>query len=70
MKKIGIVADNHKVDLFRAKLKKAGLKWDEYPFTSEVTQLHVNCEDDDFYATSQKVSKICHEVEMHFKRSN
>lgn len=70
MKKIGIVADNHKVDRFRAKLKKEGLQWDEHPFGTENTSLHVNCEDDDFYATRQKVSKICHEVEMHFKRSN
>jgi len=75
MKKIGIVANNYKVERFKKKLAEAGFTDIEYtPITlagnDQNTAIKVNVEDADFHKATKEITKICQLVELHFKRSN
>jgi len=66
MKKIGIVADNYKVERFKKELTKAGFEYQITPFKGETSTILVNTDDDKV----GDVKKICEAVEFHFKRAN
>ena len=67
MKKVGIVADNYKVERFKKELTKKGFTdFVTSPFTAETTTIAVNVPDDKV----SEVHKICRQVEIHFKQSN
>jgi nitrogen regulatory protein PII len=67
MKKVGIVADNYKVEKFKQELTKAGYPdFDIHPFTKDNTTIRVNVPDDKV----NEIMKICKKIELHFKRSN
>jgi nitrogen regulatory protein PII len=67
MKKVGIVADNYKVDRFKKELTKGGFTdFDTSPFTADSTTIQVRVSEEKI----KEVYKICQKVEMHFKRSN
>lgn len=64
--KIGIVADNYKLDKFKTKLKSKGFTIDIYPFTKDTSSITIETDE----AGKKEIAKICTEVELHFKRSN
>jgi len=67
MKKVGIVADNYKVNKFKKELTAAGFTdYKTTPFTPVTTTISVKVPDDKV----KEVAKICQLVEMHFKQSN
>jgi hypothetical protein len=73
VKKIGIVADNYKVEMFGKELEKAGFKFSLYDsigsklsFTKDTTIIQVWVPND----RVQEVRNICELVELHFKRSS
>lgn len=75
MKKIGIVADNYKVERFKKKLTEGGFTNIECsPITlagnDQYTSIGVFVEEKDFQEAVKKITKICQLVELHFKRSN
>jgi uncharacterized protein with WD repeat len=71
MKKIGLVADNYKVQMFEETLKKEGFKnFMIAPFSSESKIIQVLVPDETFEAATLKIGKICKRIELHFKRSN
>lgn len=66
MKKIGIVADNYKLDAFKKELNEAGFEFDMLPFDKDTTSIFI-------YTTADKISKInaiCIKVETDLKRGN
>jgi len=66
MKKIGIVADNYKVDTFKKEFNKAGFEFKTLPFDKDTTSIFI-------YTTPDKVAQInaiCIKVEADFKRKN
>jgi len=67
MKKCGIVADNYKLEKFKSELNKHGFNdYSITPFIDKTSTIMVNAEDDKVV----EIKKICHRVELHFKRSN
>lgn len=66
MKKIGIVADNYKLERFKKELTKAGFEYQVTPFRGETSTILVNTDDDKV----GDVKKICQTVEFQFKRAN
>lgn len=66
-KKIGIVADNYKLDKFKEELTSKGfIEIEITPFTLETSLLTVNTEE----RNTGKIKTICDFVEAHFKRKN
>jgi hypothetical protein len=67
MKKVGIVADNYKLEMFKKKLNDDGFTdYEVFPFTKDTYAIKVNVPDDKVI----EIKKICDFVETHFKRSN
>lgn len=67
LKKVGIVADNYKLDRFKKELTKGGFSHFEIkPFTEETSAIFISVLEKDVRA----VNNICTKVETHFKRSN
>lgn len=67
MKKVGIVADNYKVEKFKSELTKEGFTdFTTYPFTHATTAIKVNVDENKV----KDVQRICQRIELHFKRSN
>jgi hypothetical protein len=65
--KVGIVADNYKLEEFYKELKKKGFtNYETFPFNEESTLIKVEVES----SQQKEVEKICKRVELHFKRSN
>jgi hypothetical protein len=67
MKKIGIVADNYKLEKFKEELIKAG--FDDFkilPFVNNTSTITLRIPDDRVFT----VKTVCELVETHFKRSN
>jgi len=65
--RIGIVADNYKLDRFKQELSAKGFTEIQiYPFTEGVSQMHVIADKKDF----DQINKICQEVELFYKRGN
>ncbi|MCF0071301.1 hypothetical protein LZD49_12540 [Dyadobacter sp. CY261] len=66
-KTIGIVADNWKLDTFKAELTKNGFKdFKIFPFTGNTSTIKIEADENDV----KKVGNICRLVEMNLKRSN
>jgi hypothetical protein len=67
MKKVGIVADNYKLEQFKNELTKAGFTdFDIKPCAPNMSAIYVNVEDNQV----KDITNICTKVELHFKRSN
>lgn len=67
MKKAGIVADNYKVERFKKELTARGFpNFSVKKFTEDTSSIIVDIEEDQ----ADDIKKICHIVELHFKRSN
>lgn len=64
--KVGIVADNYKVDKFTEELTRAGYAFETFPFAGGTTLLKVRV------APQQvdNVRRLCQTIEIHFKQSN
>lgn len=66
-KKVGIVADNYKIDKFKQELTAKGFTDFDVSTYSPISQLiRVNVASTDVI----EVKRICERVELHFKRSN
>jgi hypothetical protein len=67
VKKVGIVADNYKLNKFEKELTAAGFtNFKITPFTEDTSAITL-------YVLPKQVHdvhKICNKVEMHFKQSN
>lgn len=66
--KVGITADDYKLNKFRVELTKAGYEFKINPFTKNTSLISVkitNGQED-----IRKINKICQLVELHFKRGN
>jgi hypothetical protein len=63
--KIGIMADNYKVNRFKKELKKAG-----FTFTTEQTGPITLIKVDGDPSKQPKINAICIKVEAYFNRSN
>lgn len=66
MKKIGIVADNYKLERFKKDLTKGGFTYEISPFKETTSTIIVNTDENKI----SDVKKICELVELHFKREN
>jgi hypothetical protein len=66
VKKVGIVCDNYKLDLFKKKLEQKTYEYKTLPFTKDTTSIILYVQTKDV----AEINKICNEVELHFKRSN
>lgn len=72
MKKIGIVADNYKIEKFKQELEARGLtNYEVSPGVAKETKLiGVFVEEKDFDEAIEKVRRLTKKIEYHFKRSN
>lgn len=73
MKKIGIVADNYKVERFKKELKDLKTKTlqiEYWPYKESTTAILIYVNDDDFNKATKEINAITIKVESHFKRSN
>ena len=66
MKKVGIVADNYKVEKFKKESSAKGFTVETTPFTKDTTTMTINIDESQI----GEIKKICQLVEIHFKRSN
>jgi hypothetical protein len=67
VKKVGIAADDFKLEKFKSELNKAGFNdFTIKKFTVDTSFIQVNVQDSDV----PEVAKICKRVELYFKRSN
>lgn len=67
MKKVGVVADNYKLDKFKQELTAKGFTdFKITPFVNNTSTITVNVPDDKL----NEIRKLCQLVELHFKRSN
>lgn len=67
MKKVGIAADNYKLNKFKKELKDAGFTQIKItPFTEGTSFISIKVHDHQV----SKVHAICQKVEIHFKQSN
>ena len=64
MKKIGIVADNYKLEKFRQELSKNGFNdFEVKPFAAKVSTIFVKVEDDQV----KDIAAICKHVELQMR---
>lgn len=69
--KIGIACDQYKVNRFVKVLKKKNFTFDEPEnFTKDVMIIRVHSTAEEIGKNKQRISKICKEVELFFKRGN
>ncbi len=67
LKTASIVADNHKVEKFKAALNAAGFtEFTVKPLAEKISNIAVKCSADQY----QEIYKICQQVEFHFKNAN
>jgi len=69
MKKVGIVADNYKLEKFKKELTAKGFTdftIMDYQKVNELSLIQVHCKDE----RVMEVKTICQNVELYFKRSN
>lgn len=66
MKKVGVVVDNYKLEVFKNELRARGWIIKTSPFTKDTTTIQVDVADEEVV----EVYKLCKKLELHFKRSN
>lgn len=67
MKKAGIVVDNYKLKKYKETLTKKGFTdFITAPFTKDTTTIQVTVPENQL----QEIHKMCHLLELHFKRAN
>lgn len=66
MKKIGIVADNYKIEKFKKDLSAKGFEFKLIPYSKHTTLIKMEVPENKV----KEVQKVCELVELHFKRGN